>query len=118
MLKASDLRIMDEIELGEKLGELKETLFNLRFQHATGQLDNPMKIKETRHDIARVCTIMTEREFAINSDLFEAAADEGGSARKSAAAEVLEEEQEDVASDEDLDDEDDVEEESSEEEPE
>jgi large subunit ribosomal protein L29 len=65
MLKANDLRILDEDELEDKLRELKETLFNLRFQHATGQLDNPMRIKETRRDIARVCTVMTEREFGI-----------------------------------------------------
>ena len=74
MLKASDLRILDEEELEDKLRELKETLFNLRFQHTTGQLDNPMKIKEARRDIARVCTVMTEREFAIHQEAFEEAA--------------------------------------------
>jgi large subunit ribosomal protein L29 len=74
MLKARDLRILDEDALEDKLRELKETLFNLRFQHATGQLDNPMKIKEARRDIARVCTVMTEREFAIHAEAFEEAA--------------------------------------------
>jgi large subunit ribosomal protein L29 len=71
MLKATDLRVMDEDELEDKLRELKETLFNLRFQHATGQLDNPMKIKEARRDIARVCTVMTERKYAIRPEAFE-----------------------------------------------
>jgi large subunit ribosomal protein L29 len=73
MLKASDLRILDEDELEDKLRELKETLFNLRFQHATGQLDNPMRIKETRRDIARICTVMTEREFGIHMEAVEGA---------------------------------------------
>ncbi|MHB8894800.1 MAG: 50S ribosomal protein L29 [Candidatus Geothermincolia bacterium] len=73
MIKANELRILDEDGLRDKLRELKETLFNLRFQHATGQLDNPMKIKETRRDIAKVCTVMTEREFSIHLDAFEEA---------------------------------------------
>jgi len=73
MLKANELRILDEDGLKDKLRELKESLFNLRFQHATGQLDNPMKIKETRRDMARVCTVMTEREFSIHVEAFEEA---------------------------------------------
>lgn len=73
MMKANELRILDEDGLRDKMKELKETLFNLRFQHATGQLDNPMKIKETRRDIARVCTVMTEREFSIHQEAFEEA---------------------------------------------
>lgn len=70
MIRANELRILDEEGLRDKLRELKETLFNLRFQHATGQLENPMKIKETRRDIARVCTVMTEREFSIHAEAF------------------------------------------------
>jgi large subunit ribosomal protein L29 len=70
MLRANELRVLDEEGLQDKLRELKEALFNLRFQHATGQLDNPMKIKETRRDIARVCTVMTEREFSIHAEAF------------------------------------------------
>lgn len=73
MIKARDLRMMDGFELDEKLKSLKQELFNLRFQHATGQLDNPMKIKETRRDIARVCTVMTEREYSIHPEAFEEA---------------------------------------------
>jgi large subunit ribosomal protein L29 len=64
---------MSEEELEYRLKELKEELFNLRFQHATGQLDNPMKLKETRRDIARVCTVITEREYAIHAEAFEEA---------------------------------------------
>lgn len=72
-MKARELRLLDEEELSDKLRELKETLFNLRFQHATGQLDNPMRIKDMRRDIARVCTVMTEREYAIHPEAFEEA---------------------------------------------
>lgn len=73
MTRARELRMLDEEQLEDKLKELKETLFNLRFQHATGQLDNPMKIKEVRHDIARVCTVMTERRYDIHPEAFEEA---------------------------------------------
>lgn len=71
MIKPSNLRLLDEEELEARLRELKEELFNLRFQHATGQLDNPMRIKETRRDIARVCTVMTERKYSIHPEAFE-----------------------------------------------
>jgi large subunit ribosomal protein L29 len=73
MPKTRDLRMLDQEELEGKLRELKETLFNLRFQHATGQLDNPMRIGETRKDIARVCTVITERKYSIHTDAFEEA---------------------------------------------
>lgn len=71
MIKARNLRTMQEDELEVTMRELKEELFNLRFQHATGQLENPMKIKETRRDIARVCTVMTERKYSIHTEAFE-----------------------------------------------
>ena len=73
MPKTRDLRLLDEEELEVKLREMKEALFNLRFQHATGQLDNPMRIGETRKDIARVCTVITERKYSIRPDAFEEA---------------------------------------------
>lgn len=67
-MKANDVRQMNSQELGEKLTELKAELFNLRFQLATGQLDNPMRIRTVRKDIARVNTIMREIELKeINS---------------------------------------------------
>jgi len=62
-MKASELRDMTTEELTEKIGELKRELFNLRFQLATGQLDNPMRIKQVRKDIARAKTILREREL-------------------------------------------------------
>jgi large subunit ribosomal protein L29 len=60
-LKANELRDMTEEELDEKLRETRQQLFNLRFQHATGQLDNTRKLRQVRHDIARIFTILGER---------------------------------------------------------
>lgn len=57
-MKASELRDMKELELNKKLTELKEELFNLRFQHAINQLDNPQRIKTVKRDIARIKTVM------------------------------------------------------------
>ena len=65
-MKPSELRELTTIELEAKLGELKEELFNPRFQHATGQLENPMRIKEVKKTYARIKTIMQER--AMKSD--------------------------------------------------
>jgi len=58
------LRQLSDGELQERLREFKEELFNLRFQMATGQLDNPMRLREVRKNIARVKTIQRERELA------------------------------------------------------
>jgi large subunit ribosomal protein L29 len=63
-LKVEQLRQLSDAELQAKLKELKEELFNLRFQMATGQLDNPMRLRQVRKDIARVKTIQRERELA------------------------------------------------------
>ncbi|HKM18020.1 MAG: 50S ribosomal protein L29 [Firmicutes bacterium] len=60
-MKAKELRSLSSEELNQKLAELKEELFNLRFQLATGQLENPMRVRAVRKDIARVKTVMTER---------------------------------------------------------
>ena len=60
-MKAKDLREMTSAELDQKLGELKTELFNLRFQHATKQLENPMKLVEIKKDIAKVMTILREK---------------------------------------------------------
>ncbi|NLM38490.1 MAG: 50S ribosomal protein L29 [Firmicutes bacterium] len=64
-MKANEVRKLTDTELEQKLSELKEELFNLRFQLATGQLDNPMRIRTVRKDIARVKTIMRERALNI-----------------------------------------------------
>jgi len=62
-VKAKDLKEMTTQELSGKLNELKGELFNIRFQLATGQLENPMKIKFVKKDIARVQTVIREREI-------------------------------------------------------
>jgi len=59
-MKAAELRKLSVEELEEKLKELKTELFNLRFQHAINQLDNPHKMTEVKHDIARVMTVLQE----------------------------------------------------------
>lgn len=60
-MKANELREMSAEQLNAKLGELKEQLFNLRFQLAINQLDNPHKISDVKHDIARVMTVLREK---------------------------------------------------------
>jgi large subunit ribosomal protein L29 len=62
-VKAKNLRDLTKDELTRKIGELKEELFNLRFQLATGQLENPMRIREVRKTIARTQTVLREREI-------------------------------------------------------
>ena len=61
-----EIREMTPAELTKAVKEQKETLFNLRFQHSVNQLDNPMKIVETRKTIARMLTVLREREIAAN----------------------------------------------------
>jgi large subunit ribosomal protein L29 len=60
-MKAKDLRLLGEGELLEKEREFSEELFNLRFQHATGQLENVMRVPQVKRDIARVKTILKEK---------------------------------------------------------
>ncbi len=61
--KADELRELSDDELLARIDSGKEELFNLRFQLATGQLDNPTRVKEVRHDVARFATILREREI-------------------------------------------------------
>ncbi len=68
MTRLAELRDLPDDELLARLESEKEELFNLRFQLATGQLDNPMRIKAVRHDIARIRTVLTERELAAQED--------------------------------------------------
>lgn len=62
-MKAKELRELSDSELLEKLAGFKEELFNLRFQMATRQLDNPMRIRQVKKDIARIKTILRERQL-------------------------------------------------------
>ncbi|MBL1075279.1 50S ribosomal protein L29 [Nocardia sp. 2] len=64
---AADLRELNEDELVAKLRESKEELFNLRFQMATGQLQNNRRLRVVRHEIARIYTVMRERELGLAS---------------------------------------------------
>ena len=63
-MRAKEVREMSVVELQDKLNDLKAELFNLRFQLAVNQLDNPMRIKAVKKDIARVMTIMQQLESA------------------------------------------------------
>ncbi len=63
-MKAETLRELSTEELNKKVIDLKEELFNLRFQMATGQLENPMQLKQVKKDIARAKTVIREREIA------------------------------------------------------
>ena len=65
MMKASEIRKMSAAELNEKLASLKKDLFFLRMQHATNQLDNPSKIAGVKKEIARIKTIIREKETEI-----------------------------------------------------
>ncbi|HEV7452989.1 MAG TPA: 50S ribosomal protein L29 [Pseudonocardiaceae bacterium] len=63
---ASELRELGDDELMLRLREAKEELFNLRFQMATGQMDNNRRLRTVRHDIARIYTVMRERELGLS----------------------------------------------------
>ncbi len=63
-MELKKMRNMTEVELNAELTKMKKELFNLRFQHATGQLENPVKMRELKKDIARVKTIIREKELA------------------------------------------------------
>lgn len=62
-MKASEIRELDRDELQRRLGSLREELFNLRFQLATGQLENTSRVRQVRKDIARILTILREKEL-------------------------------------------------------
>ena len=66
MMKINKIREMSSPDLEKELGELKTELFKLKFSLATNGLDNPMKIKEVKKDIARINTVLTERKLAEN----------------------------------------------------
>lgn len=63
-MKANEIKDLSVAELNDKLDELNKELFNLRFQHAVNQLDNPLRMKAVKRDIARVKTVISEKESA------------------------------------------------------
>lgn len=63
-MKAAELRELSDSELEEKHDQFKQELFDLRFALVTGQLDNPTRLRQLRHDIARVLTVQRERQLA------------------------------------------------------
>ena len=62
-MELKKMREMTEVELNTELGKMKKELFNLRFQYVTGQLENPIKLRDTKKQIARVKTIIREKEL-------------------------------------------------------
>jgi large subunit ribosomal protein L29 len=64
LVKAAEIRDLDDDALRQRLAETKEELFNLRFQNATGQLDNYKRLGDLRRDVARLKTVLRERELA------------------------------------------------------
>ncbi|MBD9009580.1 MAG: 50S ribosomal protein L29 [Clostridiales bacterium] len=68
-MKIQDIRDLSTQELEDKVKDLKEELFNLRFQNATNQLENPMRIVSVKKDIARVKTVLKEKELGINTSV-------------------------------------------------
>ena len=68
-MKIQDIRDLSTQELEDKIKDLKEELFNLRFQNATNQLDNPMRIDSVKKDIARVKTVLKEKELGIHTSV-------------------------------------------------
>jgi large subunit ribosomal protein L29 len=74
---ATEMRELTEEELVLRLREAKEELFNLRFQMATGQLDNNRRLRMVRRDIAKIYTVMRERELGLSASPDETVTDEG-----------------------------------------
>ncbi|MGD8758567.1 MAG: 50S ribosomal protein L29 [Deltaproteobacteria bacterium] len=67
-MKASEIRDLSSDEIRQKLDESTEELFNLRFQHATDQLENPMRLGHVKRDIARMKTVVKERELTSSGE--------------------------------------------------
>jgi large subunit ribosomal protein L29 len=66
-MKVDELRVLEEDELGTRLKSARRELYELRFKHAVGQLENASQIAKVRHDIARIMTVLNERELGISS---------------------------------------------------
>jgi large subunit ribosomal protein L29 len=81
--KAAGLRDLSDEQLLERAESAKEELFNLRFQLATGQLDNSSAIKKTRHEIARIATVMKERDLDARAAALDAGAKDASTEEES-----------------------------------
>ena len=81
-LLPAELDTFEDERLADELKKAKEELFNLRFQMATGQLDNVSRLKELRRDVARIATILREREIASELDALAARGDESSRGRE------------------------------------
>ena len=68
-MKVDELRVLEEDELGGRLKAARRELYELRFKHAVGQLENSSQISKVRHDIARIMTVLRERDFGIVAQL-------------------------------------------------
>jgi large subunit ribosomal protein L29 len=91
MAKAHDLSLLDGDELSSRLGDSRRELFNLRFQLATGQLDNPARLGQVKHDVARILTVLRDREILEAEGTYVVpTADERDEARAHLAAEDAE----------------------------
>ena len=71
-MRVDDLRILEADELGMRLRTARRELYELRFKHAVGQLDNSSQIKKVRHDLARILTVLRERDLGIGPTIEEA----------------------------------------------
>jgi large subunit ribosomal protein L29 len=78
--KAAELRTLPDDELITRMDGVKEELFNLRFQLATGQLDNPARMRDLRREVARIATVLREREIEAELDELDQQAQREGSA--------------------------------------
>ena len=68
-MKINEIRDLSAQEINDKIQDLKEELFNLRFQNAMNQLDNPMRIAAVKKDIAKLKTVLKEQELGINANI-------------------------------------------------
>ena len=71
-MRVDELRVLEADELGVRMRTARRELYELRFKHAVGQLDNSSQIKKVRHDIARIMTVLRERDFGIGPSIEEA----------------------------------------------
>ena len=84
-MRVDELRVLEADELGVRMRTARRELYELRFKHAVGQLENSSQIKKVRHDIARIMTVLRERDFGIQPTVEEVASPLGGEVAAKAA---------------------------------